>query len=112
MQMLNQTELIGGSTTMEPFYITPQKKLGSGKKMKRRVYYDFQDLPVGSFFALLNNKDDIFQKVRFISDVTQDHGEKIFKWHTVAVNITSGLGCHLEDNTLTRKIEIVQAVCE
>ena len=54
----------------------------------------------------------IFQKVRFISDVTQDHGEKIFKWHTVAVNITSGLGCYLKDNTLTRKIEIVQAVCE
>ena len=74
-----------------------------------RQYYNFQGLEVGSFFRLLN-QDDLFQKVRFISSIKEDRGEKFFDWTVLAIKVDDGMGCYLKDDTMTKKIDVAHAV--
>jgi hypothetical protein len=82
--------------------------MGMGRgKMK---FCQFQQLSIGSYFKLLN-QDDVYQKVRFISDFESDNFEKHFLWKTLAINTDSGMGCYLKDDRVIRKVELAQAIC-
>ena len=70
----------------------------------------FQYLSIGSYFKLLN-QEDVYQKVRLISDMQSDYFDTQFFWKTLAINTDSGMGCYLKDDRVIRKIDLAQAIC-
>ena len=73
-------------------------------------FCQFQQLPIGSYFKLLN-QESVYQKIKLISDVQENYFEKQFLWKTLAINTDSGMGCYLKDDLTIRKIELAHAVC-
>jgi hypothetical protein len=73
-------------------------------------FCQFQHLSIGSYFKLLN-QEDVYQKVKLISDMQSDYFDTQFFWKTLAINTDSGMGCYLKDDRVIRKIDLAQAIC-
>jgi hypothetical protein len=86
-----------------------ERQMNSQTTEFTRQYYNFQCLEVGSYFRLLN-QEDLFQKVRFISSINEDREENFFDWTVMAIKVDDGMGCYLKDDTITKKIDVAQAI--